>query len=229
MQILLTGNKFRRKEFRHITPDKHEFEEYNTIEEGMEDRTILQSYDLIVDLNFDDNILSMRHYAPLENNTVVVSAVKKQLADMVFTYEGEVLCDLIGINALPTFINRPKLEVSLLDNDSPELIEPVAEELEFDYELVDDRAGMVMPRILFMIINEACYTLQEGTASINDIDKAMKLGTAYPYGPFEWADRIGIKNVYETLRAVYEHTRDERYRICPLLRTKYLRGTQFYA
>jgi 3-hydroxybutyryl-CoA dehydrogenase len=87
---------------------------------------------------------------------------------------------------------------------------------------------MIKPRVIFMIINEACYTLQEGTASIEDIDKSMKLGTNYPFGPFEWCDKIGVTHVFETLNAIYDDTRDERYKICPLLKHKYLRNETFY-
>ena len=60
------------------------------------------------------------------------------------------------------------------------------------------------------------YTTRE------DIDKAMKLGTNYPHGPFEWCERIGVKHVYEVLEAVYEDTKDERYMISPLLKKEYL-------
>lgn len=83
---------------------------------------------------------------------------------------------------------------------------------------------MVTPRILMMIINEAYYTVQEGTAGKLDIDTAMKLGTAYPHGPFEWLQQIGIRDVYEVLDALYQDTREERYKICPLLKTEYLHG-----
>jgi 3-hydroxybutyryl-CoA dehydrogenase len=76
-----------------------------------------------------------------------------------------------------------------------------------------------------MIINEAYYTVQEETATRDDIDRAMKLGTNYPFGPFEWCQRIGINHVYEVLEAVYEDTRDERYKICPLLKKEYLLQT----
>lgn len=88
--------------------------------------------------------------------------------------------------------------------------------------IVDDRVGMVTPRVISMIINEAYYVVQEGTASREDIDLAMKSGTNYPYGPFEWIRRIGIKHIYEVLEAVYEDTKDERYKICPLLKKEYL-------
>jgi 3-hydroxybutyryl-CoA dehydrogenase len=75
-----------------------------------------------------------------------------------------------------------------------------------------------------MIINEAYYTVQEGTACRTDIDLGMKLGTAYPKGPFEWSEEIGIDHVYETLEALYQDTKDERYKICPLLKTEYLQS-----
>jgi 3-hydroxybutyryl-CoA dehydrogenase len=50
----------------------------------------------------------------------------------------------------------------------------------------------------------------------------MKLGTAYPHGPFEWAEMIGIKHVFEVLNALYLDTHDDRYKICSLLKTEYL-------
>ena len=98
----------------------------------------------------------------------------------------------------------------------------IMKDLGSDFLVVDDRVGLVTPRVICMIINEAYYTVQEGTASREDIDIAMKLGTNYPFGPFEWCQRIGVRHVYELLEAVYDDTKDERYKICPLLKKEYL-------
>jgi 3-hydroxybutyryl-CoA dehydrogenase len=46
----------------------------------------------------------------------------------------------------------------------------------------------------------------------------MKLGTNYPFGPFEWGDKIGLNNVVKVLDAVWQYTKDERYKVCPALR-----------
>lgn len=119
-----------------------------------------------------------------------------------------------GFNGWPGFIDRPVWEVTSLHGD----IFSVLEKAGINYRQVEDRVGMVTPRIIGMIINEAYYTVQEGTASRTDIDHAMKLGTAYPFGPFEWCEKIGVKEVYSLLSAVYEDTRDPRYKICPLLK-----------
>lgn len=188
----------------------------------------LTNFEIIFDLHFDDNPVYLSEYANLHQKSVVVSAAKIQLAKVIHDFKTEIKCHLIGMNMLPTFIERKITELTIAyDKDAP-ATELLANKLQWNIRIVNDRVGMVTPRIIFMIINEACYTLQEGTASIKDIDVAMKLGTNYPYGPFEWADKIGIKNVYELLVALYADTQDERYKICPLLKTKYLKNEKFY-
>jgi 3-hydroxybutyryl-CoA dehydrogenase len=127
-----------------------------------------------------------------------------------------------GFAGLPTFLNREVLEVSLHQTQHWETLNSICKQLNTSYQTVEDRVGLVTPRVICMIINEAYFTVQEGTASRHDIDLAMKLGTHYPYGPFEWCQKIGLCHVYELLQAVYEDTRDERYNVCPLLKNEYL-------
>ena len=82
-----------------------------------------------------------------------------------------------------------------------------------------DLPGFVVNRILVPMINEACFALMEGTASVEDIDTAMKLGANHPMGPFALADLIGLDvclAIMETLQAGFG---DPKYRPCPLLRT----------
>ncbi|MEA3458433.1 MAG: 3-hydroxyacyl-CoA dehydrogenase family protein [Candidatus Thermoplasmatota archaeon] len=57
---------------------------------------------------------------------------------------------------------------------------------------VKDTSGFIVNRLLFMVINEACRMLDEGIASVEDIDRAMKMGANHPMGPFELADLIGL-------------------------------------
>jgi 3-hydroxybutyryl-CoA dehydrogenase len=99
-----------------------------------------------------------------------------------------------------------------------ELLETELAALGVVVERVEDYGGLVLRRVLFMVINEAAWTLMEGVASRDDIDAAMKLGTGYPRGPLEWADAIGLDRVYEGLRGLHEEYGDDRYRPCPLLR-----------
>jgi 3-hydroxybutyryl-CoA dehydrogenase len=225
MRILITGEKKRADEFRtRLLPVKDIEIDFT---DGDEDEDY-KDYDAIFDFNFDDNPEALAHYASLKDMPVFVSAAKLSLAEAVYATDTKIKCRLFGFNALPGFMEQSLWEISLFRKfETPEL-EKIMSRLQISFLPVEDRIGLVKPRIIFMIINEACYTLQEGTASIEDIDTSMKLGTNYPYGPLEWCDKIGIENVFETLAALYEDTKDERYKICPLLKTKYLKGESFY-
>ena len=83
---------------------------------------------------------------------------------------------------------------------------------------VKDSAGLTFPRILSLIINEAARALEEGVASAEEIDIAMKLGVNYPLGPLRWADKVGLDEVLAVLEGLERETGDDRYRPAPLLK-----------
>jgi 3-hydroxybutyryl-CoA dehydrogenase len=88
-------------------------------------------------------------------------------------------------------------------------IKDLFDQLQWKYVLAPDIPGMVTARVLAAIINEAYYTLGAQVSTREEIDIAMKLGTSYPYGPFEWGDRIGLKHVHELLTEL--SSVDKRY------------------
>ena len=184
----------------------------------------IENYDVIFDLDFDDTPEQIQHYIDLQGKLIIVGAVKVQLEEILAEVGSFPKCTLIGMNALPTFINRSLVECCALNEMDVAIAKDKLNELGLETRFVASRVGLVTPRIVCMIINEAYYTVQEGTASREDIDLGMKLGTAYPKGPFAWSEEIGLDHVYETLEALYQDTKDERYKICPLLKTEYLRG-----
>ena len=225
MKILMIGEEERARELRAKLSAAADLEiDYC---DGDKDEDY-KDYDCIFDLNFDDDPSNLSIYAALRDIPVFVNSVKLSLNEAIYAANVKARCMLFGINALPGFMSQGKWEVSVYRKFQVPELDKVMAKLGIEYLQVEDRVGLVKPRIIFMIINEACYTLQEGTAGIEDIDMGMKLGTNYPYGPFEWCDRIGISPVFETLAALYEDTKDERYKICPLLKTKYLRNETFY-
>ncbi|MEI6310655.1 MAG: 3-hydroxyacyl-CoA dehydrogenase family protein [Bacteroidota bacterium] len=226
MQIIAIGDDQRYEELRKkLAALQIEITRITDVEEEMDE---IKTADIIFDLNFDDDADNLSFYATLKDKYIFVSAVKTSLAEQVYLLGDKLKCKLIGMNAIPTFIDRERWELSLYYSFMADDVQKIMNQLKINYDIVADRVGMVTPRILFMIINEACYTLQEGTASIEDIDQGMKLGTSYPFGPFEWCDRIGITDVFETLVSIYEDTKEERYKICSLLKNKYLRNQTFY-
>ena len=144
-------------------------------------------------------------------------------------HEHEVIpnAPLFGFCGLPSLINRPLLEVSFWNENNREKLAETCAALGTDYRVVADRVGLVTPRVICQIINEACFTVQEGTATMQDVDLGMKLGTSYPRGPFAWANAIGVERVYAVLEALWQDTHDERYKVCPLLKRQALRGEPF--
>jgi 3-hydroxybutyryl-CoA dehydrogenase len=127
---------------------------------------------------------------------------------------------MVGIGALPTLLSNGLVELAPGLLTARAAISRAGEffaELGKEVAVVQDRAGMVMPRILCMLVNEAAFALMEEIASPADMDLAMKLGTSYPRGPVEWAGKIGIGQVVSVLRALHSDLGEERYRIAPLL------------
>jgi 3-hydroxybutyryl-CoA dehydrogenase len=128
---------------------------------------------------------------------------------------------LIGIAALPTLIQKPLIEIAPTIYSPKETLEVTKrffQSIGKEIEIVQDRVGMVLPRILCRVINEAAFAITEDIATPQDIDTALKLGVNFPFGPFEWAEQIGLKQVYAVLTALHTDLQEERYRVNPLLK-----------
>jgi 3-hydroxybutyryl-CoA dehydrogenase len=166
--------------------------------------------DVYMDLLFEPDAERTQHLKRLLPKPVMVNAVSRTTKKIGASF--------IRINAWPGMLQRPVIEVALPATMNEATIKDIFEQWEWKYVLAPDIPGMITARVLATIINEAYYTLGAQVSTRNEIDIAMKLGTSYPYGPFEWSDKIGLKNVYELL--VELSSVDERYTPATLLEEK---------
>ena len=128
---------------------------------------------------------------------------------------------LIGFGTFANFHEGQLIEIAAPLQANIDFVQTATntfQAIEQETEVVDDEVGLVFPRILSLIINEAAFALTEGTAAVDAVDTAMKKGTNYPLGPFEWAEKIGIDDVYSVLLGLYKQFGEERYRPAPLIK-----------
>ena len=81
----------------------------------------------------------------------------------------------------------------------------------------NDAPGFIVNRVLMPMLNEACFALGEGVATVADIDAACQLGLNHPMGPLTLADFIGLDTCLEICRVLHTGTGDPKYRPAPLL------------
>ena len=103
--------------------------------------------------------------------------------------------------------------------------EEVGKQMGKETVVINEAPGFITSRINAMIGNEAFYMLQEGVATAEDIDKAIKLGLNHPMGPFEMGDLVGLDTRLHTLEYL-QKTLGEKFKPCPLM-VQYVKAGRF--
>jgi len=122
--------------------------------------------------------------------------------------------NIIRLNTWPGMLQRPLMEC-VADESIRAKAQTVLGGLNKKADWLPDTPGMVSPRVLSMIINEAWFAYGEKVSSKEDIDTAMKLGTNYPLGPFAWGEKIGLDKICRLLSVLAME--NDRYQVAPLL------------
>ena len=128
--------------------------------------------------------------------------------------------NFVRINGWPTFLKRPIAEAACNNDADKEKVIRIFGTFNKTIEWVPDIPGFITARVISMIINEAYFALQDEVSTKEEIDTAMKLGTNYPFGPFEWSKKIGLKNIYVLLNKLSAN--NKRYEPCALLKQEAL-------
>lgn len=164
--------------------------------------------EVYMDLEFDNNSGAKEIIDSLPQATVIVSSVIKTLDQLPGV--------AARMNGWPTFLQRSLVEASARDEQSKLIISNAFDIFNKKISWTHDLPGFISARIVAMIINEAYFSLAEKVSTKKEIDLAMKLGTNYPYGPFEWAKQIGMEKISRLLEVL--EAEDERYRAAPFIK-----------
>lgn len=156
---------------------------------------------LYIDLDFVNVPDRKRSLSRLLPKPVLVNAVVSTQEQLGYPF--------IRINGWPGFLERSLHELVTPDAKTADAISELYRQLGRECRIVSDTPGMISARILATIINEAWYTWEEDVSKKEEIDTAMRLGTNYPMGPFEWGDRIGLENIAGLLTVLARE--NERY------------------
>lgn len=113
-------------------------------------------------------------------------------------------------------------------NEALELAQSYFQAHGYNTLVLPDQPGGVGLRILALLINEAVSALAEGVAGPDDLNRAMRLGTGYPLGPLEWAERLWLKPVLRALEGLHAELGEDRYRPHPLLRRMVAAGLETF-
>ena len=194
MRVLIISNAEQEKEIRLKKTNSEVELIYKNDLKNSKDH---DNFDAIFILSVKSDFIDFQNFGskPVFINSVINTLAELQLSNSISR-----------INAWPGFLEREIWEVASENKDEAQII---FNRLGWKAIFVKDEPGFVAARVISMIINEAFFAFNENVSTIEEIDLAMKLGTNYPFGPFEWADMIGLKNVFELLKKLSE--KDPRY------------------
>ncbi len=174
---------------------------------SLEDAESTGDVDVVIDLQFEANQTSIPSLLGFADALVIINAVKTTLEELQQPF--------VRINGWNGFLRRPLMEAAAMDSLQSRAQEVFAG-LGRSTEWVPDVPGLLSARVVSSIINEAYFALEEKVSTEEEIDLALKMGTNYPFGPFEWGRKIGLKNVYGLLDMLSKQ--EARYQPSPLLK-----------
>ena len=202
MHIVIRATQQQKEELAHRNVNSTVVIDWLTENEDLQHKP-----DAFFDLSFNDANIGANNFT--DNSIVFANAVNGTCAEINKK-------NYVRINAWAGFLNCSIIEIACNNEQCRQRAEEVLNALNWKFTWAPDDYGFIAPRIIAMIINEAYYALEENISTKEQIDTAMKLGTNYPYGPFEWSEKIGIEKIYFLLEKL--SAKNKRYTIAALLK-----------
>ena len=134
------------------------------------------------------------------------------------THRPDKVCGVHFFNPAPAMKLVELVKPLTASDETMHAVQAFAEACGKDPVMVKDRAGFIVNALLFPYLNNAARMAERGTASVEDIDTAMKGGCGFPMGPFALLDLVGLDTSVAILDALYDEFRDPHFAAHPILR-----------
>jgi 3-hydroxybutyryl-CoA dehydrogenase len=157
---------------------------------------------------------SMKREGILASNTSSISLTKLAAA----TGRPDRVIGMHFMNPVPLMKLVELIRALQTSDETYQQTRELAERMGKTLVTAKDTPGFIVNRMLIPFINEACFALQEGLGTLEDIDTGAKLGLNHPMGPFELADLIGLDTVLYVAEVFQREFGDDKYRPPTILR-----------
>ncbi len=156
----------------------------------------------------------VQHHAILATNTSTLSVIELAME----TSRPELVCGVHFFNPAPAMSLVEIVRPLCASDETIETVTAFARACGKEPVVVKDQAGFVVNALLFPYLNNAIRLLEQGVASKEGIDVAMKGGCGFPMGPFALLDLVGLDTSLAILDALYAEFADPNFAPVPLLR-----------
>jgi 3-hydroxybutyryl-CoA dehydrogenase len=191
---------------------------------GTSDLAALKDLDLIIESVVEDLAVKKELFNELDRITAEHTILATNTSTLpvielaMQTGRPDRVCGVHFFNPAPVMELVELVKPLTASDETLASVRTFAEACEKTPVQVKDQAGFIVNALLFPYLNNAVRLLEQGVASVEDIDIAMKGGCGFPMGPFALLDLVGLDTSLAILDALYAEFRDPNYAAVPLLR-----------
>jgi 3-hydroxybutyryl-CoA dehydrogenase len=191
---------------------------------GTSDLSALKDLDLVIESVVEDLAVKKELFNELDRITAEHTILATNTSTLpvielaMQTGRPDRVCGVHFFNPAPVMELVELVKPLTASDETLASVRTFAEACEKTPVQVKDQAGFIVNALLFPYLNNAVRLFEQGVASVEDIDIAMKGGCGFPMGPFALLDLVGLDTSLAILDALYAEFRDPNYAAVPLLR-----------
>lgn len=191
---------------------------------GTTDLGALEDRDLVVEAVPEDLALKQEVFARVDRNTADETILATNTSSLpvmdiaVHTRRPNRVVGFHFFNPAPVMHLIELVRTVVTDEAVLQAARSFAERIGKQPVVIGDRRGFIVNQLLFPYLNHAVAMVESGSATMQDVDTAMRLGCGHPMGPLALVDLVGLDTMLGIMEAIHDHFRQTRYAPQPAIR-----------